>query len=169
MKKLIILTMCITMLGLCGCSDSTSTSTKDLKMPQTSTNTRRQSYNDSLTKDAEKETSDFTYISVDIRPKFILHIDSEGNITEFEALNDEAISLSGQTTEEWQNKPYKDAFTDIIEQCIIDGYISDNNPVIKVDVTGDNADSVTRDVSDVLEYSTSIHGLTVEIHLNDVE
>lgn len=169
MKKLLILTICFAAISLSGCSDSSSVSKDELKMPQTTTNLRRADYNKSLTRDTQKESKDFTYINVDIRPKFVLHIDADGNISEFESLNDDADILSEQTKELWSGKPYSEAFSSIIEQCIIDGYISDNNPAVKVEVTGKSSDSVLRDVSDILDYSTSIHGLSVDIQLNDVD
>ena len=118
-----------------------------VSVPDTSTLRNRQKFLDeSLSEPRELKPGEIA-ITIRIRPQFVLHLNKKLKVVSFEALNDDAIKLKHETHKKWKRTPYKKAVRRILDQAVIDGYISDVSPVIDIQISEsqmplDEADSV---------------------------
>ena len=118
-----------------------------VSVPDTSTLRNRQKFLDeSLSEPRELKPGEIA-ITIRIRPQFVLHLNKKLKVVSFEALNDDAFKLKHETHKKWKRTPYKKAVRRILDQAVIDGYISDVSPVIDIQISEsqmplDEADSV---------------------------
>ena len=92
-----------------------------------------------------------------------------------EALNPTAKALKKSTKKKWKRKPYQKAVRSILEQCVIDGYISDVSGSISMqviytpsgtalDTSGiASASGIEGDIVQIAEDVAATHGISVEI------
>ena len=118
-----------------------------VSVPDTSTLRNRQKFLDeSLSEPRELKPGEIA-ITIRIRPQFVLHLNKKLKVVSFEALNEDADVLKHETRKKWKRTPYKKAVRRILEQAVINGYISDVSPVIDIQISEsqmplDEADSV---------------------------
>lgn len=121
--------------GGCGfVNHKPSSSDGTVTIPDTSTLRDRQEFlNETLADPRELKPGEIA-ITIRIRPQFVLHLNKKLKVVSFEALNADAVSLKKETRKKWKRKPYEKAVRRILEQAVVDGYISDVSPVIDVQV-----------------------------------
>ncbi len=166
--------LCLSLL-LSGCSLKGASSMGDeaLRVPDTSTILGREAFIESETeKPAERKPGEVT-ISYYIRPRFILHLNRKNRVYDFEALNYDARILKEQCEGRWEKKNFKKAIRRILEQAIIDGYISDNNGPVFMLVEREPAQGVSEDADlremielealNQTEEIVKLHGISSEI------
>ena len=153
-----------------------------VSVPDTSTLRNRQKFLDeSLSEPRELKPGEIA-ITIRIRPQFVLHLNKKLKVVSFEALNDDAIKLKHETHKKWKRTPYKKAVRRILDQAVIDGYISDVSPVIDIQIsesqtpaTSGNNNTITfvdlRTIEDtvltVAEEAAATHGITAEVALHE--
>lgn len=154
-------------ISVCGCSlpDILSTNPDAGKKPVTSTLIDRKDYLSSSLFEPEEEKPDETTVTFRLTAQFVLHVDGNNRVTDFEALNNEAHTLKNKTKKEWNNKPCKKALRSILEQCVIDGYISDAIPVVDISVSSPES-PVAKKTAAVTEEVLSDHGISTEIDIH---
>ncbi len=175
-----ILLCVITIFLLGGCTlpgRKTGQNTKELSS-DTSTLQRRKAYLSNLTKEPRPLDADEIAIAVQIRPEFVLHLNKNLKVTDFEPLNHDAKMLRDEVYEKWYRLPYKKAYRNIMEQAIIDGYISDNNPTILLTIKEGSFDfssnksgriamtdvaTIEEKLSAITENCLHLHGITGDI------
>lgn len=163
-----------------GCTlpgQQTSTQPKDFSS-DTSTLERRRAFLAEEIKKPRKLKADEITVTVRIRPQFVLHLNQNLKVTDFEALNDDAVALRGKVYKKWYRKPFQKAIRHILEQCVINGYISDNNPNIAMFIEKGGADlsrnkggrislidipSLEEKIKDVAENVVQMHGISAEV------
>ena len=124
-----------------------SASDGTITVPDTSTLRDRQAFlEESLSEPRELKPGEIA-ITIRIRPQFVLHLNKKLKVVSFETLNEDAEVLKHETRKKWKRTPYKKAVRRILEQAVIDGYISDVSPVIDIQISEsqmplDEADSV---------------------------
>ena len=144
----------------------------------TSTLQRRRAFLAEELKEPRALKADEITVTVRIRPQFVLHLNQNLKVTDFEALNDDAVALRGKVYKKWYRKPFQKAIRHILEQCVIDGYISDNNPNIAMFIEEGGANlsrnkggrislidipSLEEKIKDVAENVVQMHGISAEV------
>ena len=134
------------------------------KIPETSTVSGRiEALEKEVDEPMERAAGEIT-ITFRFRPQFVLHLDDRLKVATFEPLNRDARSLKKQTKQGWKNRHYKKAVRNITEQAIIDGYISDNNPLVEVRVEREpEADTTEEDFGEPTEQAPLGEVLSVDI------
>ena len=185
MKKLLfsrayaafILIICLMLPGCSFFGYSRFDDETDTGFPQTSVVTDRESYLEEALKSPKEPKSSETRIIMRLNPQFVLHLDRKHRMLDFEPLNDTAKSLKKTTKKKWKRKPYEKAIRSILEQCVVDGYISDVSNTISIQViyTPSEAASDTpsigavneieHNIQSIAEDITRIHGIAADISI----
>ena len=163
---------------LSGCSlpnfDNSDDDSK-FDFPKTSVVTDRENYLSEALKTPEDPQPMETRIIMRLNPQFVLHLGKKHRVLAFEPLNATAKALKKSTKKKWKRKPYQKAVRSILEQCVIDGYISDvsNNISMQVIYTSSgtaldtsgiaSAGSIEGDIIQIAEEVTATHGISAEI------
>ena len=164
---------------LAGCGEAGSSSGEDAsRIPETtSVADRMEAMQKELAEPAKRAPGEIT-ITFRLRPQFVLHLDGALKVASFEPLNREAGLLKVQSRKGWKNRRYSRAVRNIMEQAVIDGYISDNNPLIEVlaeqePVAGTEAGAATRSGEEAVDPSEDVYPdipeEVISVDLKDIE
>lgn len=160
-----------------------SASDGTVTIPDTSTLQDRQKFLDETLSEPRELKPGEIAITIRLRPQFVLHLNKKLRVVSFEALNADAVSLKKETRKKWKRKPYKKAVRRILEQAVVDGYLSDVSPVIDIEVvespialaeenntmiTFVDIRTIEENVQSVAEEVAEIHGMPAEVVLHEV-
>lgn len=163
-----LFSLCLMPLVLCQCSltgDSSSTADEEVSVPDTSTIRDRIAFlEDEAVTPRELKPNEAT-ITIRLRPQFVLHLNKKLRAVSFEPLNADARSLKKELKKKWKRKPYKKAMRSILEQCVVDGYISDVIPSVDIIVT---APDIETGVYDATEKVLTVHAISTEIQVSSL-